>query len=288
MEVMQEKFFYELTNPQKSIVMSEQFFDDPHIYIIPAWAEIKEKEIHYDVLEQAINQTVKNHDAHRIRFMKQGNEVYQYIENYVPFDVSKVTVQNIEELEEYIKGITFDIYASTPIEFIMFENLSGFGGFCCILHHLIGDAWSLSLILEETLKTYNKLMHAEVDYTPRVSSYKAFIDAEQKYLISEKYQKDKAFWEEKFLEPAEIYTFKNQETTFETDSKRISFELPEHLKSFCTQNKISVFSFFYAVISIYFSRIIGSNDIIIGTPYLNRTRFFGKKLNGNVYLHTSF
>lgn len=280
MEVTQEKFFNELTNPQKSIIMSEQFFDDPHIYIIPAWAEIKEKEIDYGVLEQAINQTVKNHDAHRTHFIKQGDDVYQYFENYVPFDVSKITVQNIGELEEFIKGITFDIYASTPIKFVMFENLSGFGGFCCILHHLIGDAWSLSLILEETLKSYNKLMHEDVSYSPRISSYQSFIHTEENYLTSEKFQKDKEFWESKFEEPAEIFTFKTKETTFETNSQRISYTLPENIKAFCTQKKISVFSFFYAVISVYFSRIIGSNDIIIGTPYLNRTSFSEKNSMG--------
>ena len=71
MKQMQENFFYKLTNPQKSILMSEQFFGDPHIFVIPAWACIKEK-IDFQVLEQAINYTVKNHDAHRTRFIKMG------------------------------------------------------------------------------------------------------------------------------------------------------------------------------------------------------------------------
>ncbi len=77
MKVMQENFFNTLTNPQKSILMSENFFGDPHIYVIPAWAMIKE-EINFDALEQAINLTVKNHDAHRTRFIKMVEETYKY------------------------------------------------------------------------------------------------------------------------------------------------------------------------------------------------------------------
>ena len=59
MKQMQEKLFCDLTNPQKSILMSEQFFGDPHIFIIPAWAYIK-SDVNFAVLEQAINYTVKN------------------------------------------------------------------------------------------------------------------------------------------------------------------------------------------------------------------------------------
>ncbi|MBQ9279588.1 MAG: amino acid adenylation domain-containing protein [Clostridia bacterium] len=281
MKVTQEQFFYELTNPQKSIYFSEQFFDDPHIYVIPAWAEIKEKNIDFSILEQAINLTVKNHDAHRTRFIKQNDSIYQYFENYIPFDVPKITVNDIPELEAFIKDITFDIYSAAPIKFVMFENISsGFGGFCCILHHLIGDAWSLSLILEETLKCYNQLMNPEKTYEPRTSSYKSFIEQEAEYLTSDKFQKDKEYWEEKFHTPSEIFTFKNSENVFETNSKRLSFELPTNIKNFCTENKISMFSFFYTVIAVYFARILNMEEMIIGTPYLNRTNFREKNAMG--------
>ena len=281
MKVTQEKFFYELTNPQKSIYLSELFFDDPHIYVIPAWAEIKQKEIDFSLLEQAINNTVKNNDAYRTRFIKQDNNIFQYFENYVPFDVQKIEISDIRELEDFIKGITFDIYTSAPVKFLMFENLSnGFGGFCCILHHLIGDAWSLSLVLEEVLKSYNSLISSDVNYTPRISSYKDFIDQELEYISSPKFQKDKEYWEEKFNEPSEIFSFRNSNNAFETNSKRISYKLPKEIKKYCIDNKISIFSLFYSIVAIYYSRLLNQDEVIIGTPYLNRTNFDEKNSMG--------
>ena len=60
-------------------------------------------------------------------------------------------------------------------EFSLSESL----GLCCIhklLHHLIGDAWSLSLILEETLKASGAdvlvdftIAHAAVDTIKRAT-----------------------------------------------------------------------------------------------------------------------
>lgn len=279
MKQLQEKIFCELTNPQKSILMSEQFFGDSHIFIIPAWAYIK-AEVNFSVLEQAINYTVKNHDAHRIRFIKSGEKTLQYFENYTPFDVEKMVIDNIEELEDYLKAVTFDIYSNTPIKFVMFENLSGPSGFACVLHHLIGDAWSLSLILEETLKAYDQLMQTGSIQKLRSSSYKDFINSEEVYLSSEKFQKDKEYWEEKYSTNSEILSFRNNGNFFDTDSARESLKIPQELVAYCKENKISPFSFFFAAVSIYFSRITNSEEIIIGTPFLNRTNFAEKNSMG--------
>lgn len=271
MKETQENFFYNLTIPQKSILMSEQFFGEPHIFIIPAWVSIKDK-VDFDVLEQAINYTVKNHDAHRTRFIKMGEETFQYFENYTPFDVERITIDSLDELDDYIKGITFNIYDKTPIKFVMFDNIStGHGGFACILHHLIGDAWSLSLILEETLRAYNELMQNGAVKGLRESSYKNFIYSEKEYLESEKFQKDKLYWEEKFNKSADIFSFRNNSNLFETSSIRKTLNVPQNIVAYCKENKISMFSFFYAIIAIYFSRIMNLEEVMIGTPYLNRT-----------------
>ncbi len=278
MKEMQEKIIYDLTNPQNSILMSELFYGDQHIFIIPAWATIK-AEINFELLEKAINNVVKNNDAFRTRFIKNGDKVMQYFQSYTPFDVQKITVNDITELENFIKGITFDIYASTPVKFLMFENLSGYGGFCCISHHMVSDAWSHSLFLEEVLKNYNALVLGESTDSFRVSSYKNFISSEEEYLKSEKFKKDKEYWESKFQTNSEIISLKNN-NSFETDSIRKSFMFPQSIIKYCNENKISVFSFFYAVISIYFSRIENTDEIIIGTPYLNRTNFAEKNTIG--------
>ena len=253
MKQMQENLFCELTNPQKSILMSEQFFGDPHIFIIPAWAYIK-SEVDFAVLEQAINYTVKNHDAHRTRFIKTGEKTCQYFENYTPFDVPKMVIDNIDELEDFLKSVTFDIYSSTPIKFVMFENLSGPSGFACVLHHLIGDAWSLSLILEETLKAYDQLMQTGSIQKLRSSSYRDFINSEEIYLSSEKFKKDKAYWEERFNSNSEIFSFRANGNFFDTCSARKSLKIPQELVMYCKENRISPFSFFFAAVSIYFSR----------------------------------
>ncbi len=267
----QEKIFFDLTNPQKSILMSENFYGNPHIFVIPAWTNMY-TDINYEVLEQAINYTVKNHDIHRVRFMRMGTEVVQYFENYTPFDVPKIVINDISELEDYLKNVTFAIYGGDMIKFLMYENATtGVGGFACVLHHLIGDAWSLSLIAEETMIAYSQLIKGEEPTRCRISSYKDFIDAETEYIASEKYMKDAEFWENKFTESSDIFSFKSNNNFFETSSTRKNFPVQESITKYCKENKISLFAFFFAAYSLYFSRITNEKEVIIGTPFLNRT-----------------
>ncbi len=279
MEIIQEKFLYDLTNPQKSILISEQFYVNKNMFVVASSAIIKE-DIDFDALQKAINIFVQNNDAYRTRFIKIADETYQYFENYVPFDVEKIKINNLDELEDYLRGITFDIYSSSPIKFLMFENLTGYSGYCCVLHHLIGDAYTLALFLEESLKLYNQLSRTGETSNERSSSYKDFIFSEENYLNSEKYLKDKAYWEDKFSTPSEIFSFKSNENIFDTLAARKSFHIPNHITAYCTENKISKFSFFFAAFSIYLSRLTNNEEVIIGTPFLNRLNHKEKNTAG--------
>ena len=278
MKFIQEKLFYELTNAQKSILMSEQFFGDPHMFVIPSYVCIKEN-LDFDLIKKTANLIIENNEALRTRFLNVEGNTYQYFANFIESDILKVTVNDLDELESFIKDITFNVYDAPLVKFIMFENLSGHGGLCCIIHHLIGDAWTLSLILDEVVKIYYQLSRNGKVSAARKSSYKDFILSENTYIDSERYINDKNFWEEKFSSPVDIMNFKNN-TIFDTSSKRNSYHIPIHINMYCKENKISLFSFFFAAISIYFSRIFNSTNLTIGTPFLNRTSLTEKNCVG--------
>lgn len=111
------------------------------------------------------------------------------------------------------------------------------------------------------------------------ASYIDYINYEQKYLSSNKFQKDKEFWQN-YLEnrPDSITmpTFKkNIKQNFSYKAKRKILHLPSSLikkmNDFCHTHNVSLFNLFMAVYSIYIGRVNHSNDFILGTPILNRT-----------------
>lgn len=113
------------------------------------------------------------------------------------------------------------------------------------------------------------------------------MQAEEAYIQSEKYAKDKAYWEDVFQtipEIASLSTTNSKEKNITCVGKRQKFTFSakdlEAVRIFCDAHKISVYNFFIAIYSFYVSRVSNLSDFVIGTPILNRTTFAQKHTMG--------
>ena len=68
------------------------------------------------------------------------------------------------------------------------------------------------------------------------------------------------------------------------DALRATYFLGEDLtlkiNDFCKANNLSTYSFFMAVFSLYLANAANYNDVVIGSPILNRTNFKDKNCTG--------
>lgn len=274
-----DKKLYEPTYPQKSIILTDEFYDDKHISVITGWCHIKEN-IDLDLLEKALNKLYENNDAYRLNFVKKDNEFMQFIKEYSYINFERLEINDVSDLHDYAKNVTFDIYNDYLIKFTLFKDKNNFGGFTCSIHHSVSDAWTISLMLEDVLKCYNKLKDNEPIDDIRKSSYIDFMDAEQKYLTSDKFLKDKLYWENIFSTPVDHSIFRKSSNIFDTHSKRKSYTFPSFVNEYCKTEKVSPFSLCFGALSLYLTRIQNLKEITIGTPVLNRTNFMEKNTSG--------
>ena len=139
-----KKDVYELTSPQKSIWLTEQFCSGTAVSNVCGYMTIKEK-VNFKKLEEALNLFVKENDAMRLRIFidENDNSPKQYFSDFKKFKVEKVNIKNNEEIEKISQKI-----AQTPLELIesqlfyfeMFSFEDGHGGFVANFHHIISDA----------------------------------------------------------------------------------------------------------------------------------------------------
>ena len=109
-----DKKMYELSYPQKSIFLTDQFYGDKHISIISGWCMIKEK-INYSKLNDALNKLVKENDAYRITFIEENSEIKQIFKEYSYTEYEKLKIKDIDELREYLKNKAYCIATQTGI-----------------------------------------------------------------------------------------------------------------------------------------------------------------------------
>ncbi len=284
---MKEKL-YDLTAPQRSILVTEQYFKGSSINHICGTAFLYEK-IDFDVLEQALNLLVKYNDSLRIRMVLEENEMKQTVNEYVPFNIETVEVSSKDEvstIEANLMKEPFDMY-SNLFTCKMFRMPDGSGGFSVNIHHLVSDSWTLGLVAKEVVRIYSSLIHNKEVDTSSISSYVDYIASEQEYRNSDKFKKDKAYWDSVFEdipESASIPGSKEDADSFSCKANRLSFTISkkemDQINAYCKDAHISAFNFFMGLYAIYTSRVSGLEDFVMGTPILNRTNFKEKNTMG--------
>ena len=85
----------ELSSQQKNIWNSEVFYSNTNINNIGGYLLINEP-VSLDLLEKAANIYIKTNEALRLHFDLKNGEPIQYITDFTPFKLKKVSVKNID------------------------------------------------------------------------------------------------------------------------------------------------------------------------------------------------
>ena len=281
-----DKNFYEFTYSQKSIWDEENFFKNSPLNNIAGFLVIDE-EVDFKKLKKAILKFIKNNDSFRIKLKQTENlSAVQYFEPFYDQDIEIIDLPDIsaaENLTKSIVNVPFNLFDSFLFEFKIFRFPNNHGGFLVNAHHLIYDAWSSVLLINKIMNYYQELAEEIPNY-----SYIDYISSEKKYVKSDRFIKDKEFWESTFKNiPNPISlpeSIKNYNSNLSSYSKRKSFPFSKKamakINAYCNEKKLSPFAFFMSVYSIYLARINNSTNFALGTPVLNRTNFQEKHTNG--------
>lgn len=280
---------YDLTNPQKSIWVMEQFYKGTAVNNICGTVLIHEP-VNFSKLYEAICTFVKSNNSFRIKLcFNEQNEISQYFDDNFEIDTNvKILSNDIElhTLEKELVSVPFQLLNSQLFKFQLFKFSNNHGGFVLNTHHLISDACTASLVANQIISVYSSLQKEE---TPEdiTHSYLDYINSEKEYINSDKFIKDKAYWNDLFNVMPDMATLSSNSSTDITHNcaaKRANYKIDNNLlnkiNDYCKEYKISIFNFFMAVYSIYIGKIQNLNNFVIGTPILNRTTFKEKNTPG--------
>ena len=271
-----KKDVYRLTNPQKNIWELEQINGEAtpinHIMSIMKLKGNLEEEL----LEKAMNKIIEENDSFRLKFIKNGQELCQYVEEYqhVPIDIKHYGTEDITEaIEEYQKMplslnklFAICLVFTPSYTYVLYKT-----------HHIISDAWSCTQFADQIKDFYEKLSKNEPEEAFKKPSYLNFIDRENAYFETSKCKQDEEFWKNYIQTISTTKLFKGLDID-KKEGKRysqpISNTLFNSIHNYCEKNKITEYAFFLAIFSIYFSKIYNLNNIIFGTTFLNRQKRF--------------
>lgn len=286
---MSEKY-YDLTAPQQAIWLTEQYYQNTNVNNVCGTFYSSEK-LDFNVLKKSLNIFLKNNDSFKIKLIQKKNDIKQYFCEMQDIDFGIINIRNREEqtaLEEKIASEVFSMLDSFLFKIVLFRYPDGHGGFVINSHHIISDSWTNGIVANEVALIYAKLKNQETYSKDASLSYKTYLQSEADYKQSEKFQKDKAYWEEVFTTVPEVASIpsikENTKDKNSLEANRVLLSLDSSvlntLQEYCKRNKVSLYNFFMMVFSLYLGRVSSLDEFVIGTPILNRTNFKEKQTTG--------
>ena len=278
MEVCTE--YFELSQPQESIWFLEQKYPNTCMNIIAGSLRLK-GQIDYDALSVAIRLTIQNNDGLRIHFREHNSEASQFLTPYIEKPVKFIDFsqgrgsQDLYAWDKEQTQIPFSVIDSDLFCFTIFKIDDENGGVYCKLHHLISDAWTICIVANSVVEYYSLLKtNTPFENTAKPSFFEHLVN-ERAYQKSDRFIRDREYWNDKFAAFPEPTVLKPQAlSTSSTHSNRKTYVTPQKLsdkiRDYCAENNASVFTLFMSALSIYIHRVTGNEDIVLGTTILNR------------------
>ncbi|MBP3569183.1 MAG: amino acid adenylation domain-containing protein [Lachnospiraceae bacterium] len=277
--------YYHLTTPQQNIWNLQKYYEGTAISNLCGAIFYNEKRSS-DLLQQAICQFVMSQSGIRLRFQESG-EPKQYVYDEADKAISVLNFDTMEEFHGYAEAFAKEPLGLTERQMYRFvvAQIGEKSSILVKLSHLVADAWTFGLMANEVDAAYHKLVCGE-DSTLAGADYADYIQSETDYLTSNRYAKDKSFWEEKYVARPEESTIKVCPVPVSSiAAKRITrtlpFKLEEKIEAFCKVNSVTPAVLFETALITYLAKINAENQTItISVPVLNRSNAREKKIAG--------
>ncbi|WP_051776061.1 non-ribosomal peptide synthetase [Paenibacillus tyrfis] len=278
---------YSLSEPQKRIWYVEKVYPDTSINNIGGFVKIK-GEINFELLQEAIQKFIRQNEGIRLELYESDGEIRQYVKEYLPFKIPFYDFTAYENPSEAAYSWlqsqfrkAFKLLKTALFEFMLIKINENENGFFVKLHHITSDGWTIQLMTQQITSTYMQLKLGTEGEVDAGYSYIDYLQQEQEYLKSPRFEKDKAFWKERFSNLPEMFLQKSSDSL---QGARKTFMLHKSqtdlIRDFAEKNNISLNTLFVCFIMIYLHKSMQQNDIIIGNPVLNRSTNKQKKIAG--------
>ena len=223
------------------------------------WGHLKiNQKIDFNRLKEALNYCFKKNDSMRTKLCKENDKIYQYFEDYQELNFEIIDVNDESDVQNLVNDIVnrpLEMFNSFLYHIAIYRYKNGFGGIIIKLNHVMGDGYTLGLLLYEVLGYLSKKIRIIIPF-----SYKSYIKSEEKYPSSKKFIQDKKFWEGIFDNgvPDIAYIPSKKEKFSYSKANKLIFEIDDDIvrkvKKFCKIHGISNSTFYMSVYSIYVTK----------------------------------
>lgn len=275
---------------------------DPHTptYNIPVAFRL-EGSLDLAALERSVQAVVRRHDALRTTFQANLGTPVQVVHDasIVAVGVRTITQTGavaqpaavdrlvIEEVRTPFNLETGPLLRVTVLRLGSAEHV-----LLLTLHHIVGDGWSLELLLREITTLYTADVRGQKAELPALpAQYGDFSVWQRAWLQGDALEPQLAYWRQQLAGPLPVLTLPTDHprpaTARHQGAKHwrvVPRELLETITALSRQERVTPFVVLLAVFQTLLSRCSAQEDIVVGVPFANRAKRPGARVESLIGL----
>lgn len=275
---------YPLSEGQKGLWMLHKLDPSSDVYNVPVCFRVRAP-MDMEKLKMAFGQVVTRHDQLSCVIIEEKGVPYLVLQpfNHETFSSIDIEMPVGDELVSLLKReakkpidlaldslVRMNVYSASQTDHVVL----------IVVHHLVFDGASTSVLLSDLFSTYEALMKGRAADAPgeRIT-YDEFLEWEQTYLDGAQCSRDREYWLSK-LEgelPSLTFDFERQNKAYvsakgATFAAQLTDSESSTVSEFCTKHRVKPTAFFLSIFQVLLQRYTGEQDLIIGIPTMGRPK----------------
>lgn len=282
---------YPLTLSQYNIWLDQQLYPESSQYVIGGFLEITGK-AELLLLKKAVNLLIEQSQA--LRMVISTDAHGRPLQTFPDFTGYEVPVYDYSEkgyemaLSWIKESLACGFQKNHPpmYKFALLKITENRTLLLLQYNHIAVDGWGAGLCSDRIIRNYNALLKKEDTGTP-FPPYTAYIEEDGEYRKSERYVHDREFWINQVKSPPSSVlnsTLFNRKNTPLGPVGSRRFIVPQD-HAFKTRQlweslKVSSTAFYLTLLYCFLSRLTGVQELVVGTPLINRSKKSFKRTPG--------
>ena len=235
------------------------------------------------LLEAAINQVVATHDATRLVLCGGRGLARQRVLPHAHVSLTVRDFSSAINADGLALAYMQEVFSQPfhPLEGLLWDTqLVVVSPARCYwlhrFHHLVTDGLGVNIFWHACADAYNRLQAGDTQLREAAPSYLDFIKDDQNYLASPRFEQDATFWCERYADlPSSLFErVRTRPLGSTSPSQQVRWTIERtgfnRLIAFATEHGCSIAHLLISVLSVYFSRVSGVGEVVIGLPVHNR------------------
>ncbi|MCW3465952.1 non-ribosomal peptide synthetase [Chitinophaga nivalis] len=284
---IKEQAGYVLSSSQRRLWVLSRFGEGNAAYNIPG-AYVFEGALEPANLEYAFRELLERHEILRTVFREdEAGELHQVIRSVQDsgFTITCHDLRKEDETAQRLRDLInasfiapFDLAAGPLLRADLYQVADHQWVFSYVMHHIISDGWSMQVLIQELLQSYNARMTGKAAaLKPLRIQYKDYAAWQQGQLSGENLQAHSHYWQQQFEGPLPVLELPADKPrpaikTYNGGSvqKVLDPEVGKALQAFCQEQGTTLFMGLLAAVKVLLYRYTQQEDIVVGSPIAGR------------------